>query len=315
MPQLVTGSFSLFLAAPAGCLRGRRARMRWGGGNGGACAAKGGPALRPPSGSAARVARAPGWSPRAASSRPCAAHGRSQGRGSRDASARRRDRRRARMRGGARLGRWRAQAALWRVRPAPGARRDRGRALPPRDQGTGFLHARAALPPMGVPTAASVQPCRLRGGGARASGTGRADCGRIPGAAAGQAASVQAPPPTCDRRRAKAWPVGQDPGGPLGVARLRTAAHCAEPPRYPYGRRPHGPLPAGSGADCERVGYRAWQGACQPPGTGRSCDPQRAKPSGAGANRRLQGTAPRGFPRVQEVSWPPEFPPYFVQQK
>ena len=52
------------------------------------------------------------------------------------------------------------------VRPAPGARRDRGRALPPRDQGTGFLHALAALPPMGVPTAASAQPCRLRGGGA-----------------------------------------------------------------------------------------------------------------------------------------------------
>ena len=89
------------------------------------------------------------------------------------------------------------------------------------------MHALAALPPMGVPAAAPAQPCRLRSGSARASGTGRADCSRIPGAAAGQAASVQAPPPTCDRRRAKAWPVGQDPGGPLGFARPGAAARCA----------------------------------------------------------------------------------------
>lgn len=311
MPQLVTGSFSLFLAAPAGCLRGRRARMR-GGGNGGACAAKGGPALRPPSGSAARVARAPGWSPRAASSRPCTAHGRSQGRGSRDASARRRDRGRARMRAapGSAAGGRRPHCGGCARRQAPGG-------IGPRPAAAGSGHGFFARP--GGPAAHG----RARGGARAAMSSAQRQRPRIgnwPG-------RLQQNP------RGRCRPGGECSGAPSNMrqeegqgmacragsrraARLcppRSSGALCGPPRYPYGRRPHGPLPAGSGADCERVGYRTWQGACQPPRTGRSCDPQRAKPSGAGANLRLQGAAPRGFPKVQEVRRPPEFPLYFAQ--
>ena len=279
----------MFLAAPAGCLRGRTAgadagrRRRRGGA---ACTAKGGPSFRPRR-QGPRLEHAGLAQPPVHGARP-------QGRGSRGAGTRRRDRRRARMRDGAKRGRWRTQAALRRW--APGARRPAGSG--PRHAAAGSRHGLFARP--GGPAAHVRARGGMRSHGACAAA---APAHREP---AGQIAA-ESPGPQPARRRVfrrplqhtaggepRQDPVGQDPGEPPGFARPGTAARYAEPPRCPYGRRPYGPLPAGSGADCEGVGYRAWQGACQPPRTGRSFYPQRAKPSGAGVSRRLQGIAPRG---------------------